>query len=86
MRRATAKNLILAFDAFADRMDALEAERHLSDVVPKWGKDKHLERIRESGRFRNRPYAALSQTNRYGPSTRSLSSETACSVTRSVKV
>lgn len=41
----------LAFKAFLDRVDAVEAERHLSNAVPKWGKDEHLARIRESGRF-----------------------------------
>jgi ubiquinone/menaquinone biosynthesis C-methylase UbiE len=40
-----------AFDAFAERVDALEAERHVSDAVPKWSKHEHLARIQESGRF-----------------------------------
>jgi SAM-dependent methyltransferase len=42
----------LAFQAFGDRVDALEAERHLSDDLPKWRKLGHLARIQESGRFR----------------------------------
>jgi SAM-dependent methyltransferase len=42
----------LAFERFFDRVDALEAERHLCDTLPRWGKDGHLARIRESGLFR----------------------------------
>jgi SAM-dependent methyltransferase len=42
----------LAFEAFLDRVDALEAERHVSDAVPKWSKEGHLAAIRDSGRFR----------------------------------
>jgi ubiquinone/menaquinone biosynthesis C-methylase UbiE len=42
----------LAFRAFDERVDVLEAERHLSDEVPKWPKHGHLARVRESGRFR----------------------------------
>jgi hypothetical protein len=37
---------------FFDGVDALEAERRVSDAVPKWSKDGHLTRIRESGLFR----------------------------------
>jgi SAM-dependent methyltransferase len=42
----------MAFEAFCDRVDALETDRLVSDAVPRWGKDGHLARIRASGRFR----------------------------------
>jgi SAM-dependent methyltransferase len=42
----------VAFEALLDRTNALEAERHLSDSVPRWSKYGHLEAIRSSGHFR----------------------------------
>lgn len=41
-----------AYQEASSRIRALSQERGVSESVKRWSKDKHLERIRESGRFR----------------------------------
>lgn len=44
--------LEMVYQEVNERFDALEQERGLVHNLPQWSKDKHLERMRDSGHFR----------------------------------